>query len=754
MSERSNADGVDTSIRPLDEDTVARIAAGEVVERPASAVKELLENSLDADAGRVDVAVTAGGTESIRVTDDGLGMTAADVRAAVRQHTTSKIADLEDLESGVETLGFRGEALHTIGSVSRLTIRTRPREDHPVFAGVPEEAPGAGSGSGGSVSEGSNSEGSGSEDSGSPPADPTVGTELRYEGGEVIGVEPVGCPPGTVVEVEDIFFNTPARRKFLKATATEFAHVSRIVTRYALANPDVAISLSHDGREVFATDGGGDRRAAVLAVYGREVAEAMIEVDADAGSLSPGPLQAVTGLVSHPETNRASREYCSTYVNGRAVRSAAVMDGIMEAYGDQLGPERYPFAALFLAVPPESVDVNVHPRKRTVRFEDEPGVRRQIAGAVRSALREHGLVRSRAPRGRSAPGETAVTPGDAGGDPDASDGPGAEPDGPIRAGADPDASAGPGGDRKGIASGDDDQADAPEQAASTDAGRSLARGSPTESATTSPTGADAGEASPTGADVGEASPTDSPDGGGRPPANTVEDSSREHRSTMSATPTQRTLEGSPTPDAPAFQRLPRLRVLGQLADTYVVCETPEGLALVDQHAADERIHFERLRTAFRTDDTAQALASPVELALTPEEEVAFERYRAALEELGFVAEPSGDRRIAVTAVPAVLEERVEPERLRDALGAALDGDVTAANETVDAVADALLADLACHPAVTGNTSLTEGSVLALLEALDECENPWSCPHGRPTIVEIDGDELDARFERDYPGHGG
>ncbi len=374
---RSRADASDsleeTAIRQLDENTVARIAAGEVVERPASAVKELLENSLDADASRVDVTVEAGGTDLIRVADDGHGMSEADLRAAVREHTTSKIDGLEDLESGVSTLGFRGEALHTIGSVSRLTIRSRPRAD--------------------------------GED-----ATAGAGTELVYDAGEVERVEPTGCPEGTSVEVTELFANTPARRKFLKTTATEFAHVNRIVTRYALANPDVAISLTHDDREVFATTGQGDLQAAVLAVYGREVASSMIPVEATGDELPPGPLESVSGLVSHPETNRSSREYLATYVNDRAVTADAIREGIMGAYGTQLGGDRYPFVVCFLEVLGEAVDVNVHPRKREVRFDDDDAVRRQVDSAVESALLEHGLLRSGAPRGRSAPDEAQITP--------------------------------------------------------------------------------------------------------------------------------------------------------------------------------------------------------------------------------------------------------------------------------------------------------------------------------------------------------
>ncbi|MFB6281927.1 MAG: DNA mismatch repair endonuclease MutL, partial [Haloferacaceae archaeon] len=361
MSDDADADG--PSIRRLDDRTVERIAAGEVVERPASVVKELVENGLDAGATRIAVSVEGDGTDGIRVRDDGHGMTAAELELAVAEHATSKLSDADDLDR-VGTLGFRGEALNAIAAVSRTTIRSRP-----------------------------------------PGAD--RGHELTVEGGEVGSVRPVGCPPGTVVEVDDLFYNTPARRKFLKTAATEFDRVSTVVAQYALANPDVAVSLDHDGRETFATDGRGDRRAAVLAVYGREVAESMVEV---AWSADEGPVRAVEGMVSHPETTRSSREYLSTFVNGRYVPAAALRTAVVDAYGGQLASDRYPFAALFLDVVPDAVDVNVHPRKTEVRFDDEPAVTGAVERAVREALLDEGLVRSTAPRGRGAPAETAVDP--------------------------------------------------------------------------------------------------------------------------------------------------------------------------------------------------------------------------------------------------------------------------------------------------------------------------------------------------------
>ncbi|OIB58576.1 DNA mismatch repair endonuclease MutL [Natrialba sp. SSL1] len=755
----------ETEIHQLDEDTVARIAAGEVVERPASAVKELVENSLDAGASSIDVTVEAGGTDLVRVADDGHGMTEADLRAAVRQHTTSKISGLDDLESGVATLGFRGEALHTIGSVSRLTIQSRPQD------------------------------GDG------------AGTELVYEGGTVESVSPTGCPAGTTVEVADLFYNTPARRKFLKTTATEFAHVNRVVTRYALANPGVSVSLTHDGREVFSTTGQGDLQAAVLAVYGREVASAMIPVEADGEQLPPGPLESVAGLVSHPETNRASREYLATYVNDRAVTSDALREGIMGAYGTQLGGDRYPFVVLFHEVPGDAVDVNVHPRKREVRFDDDDAVRRQVDSAVESALLENGLLRSRAPRGRSAPGEARVTPtqeelaeraGDgaktSAAEPSTSEGD-ADESGVLESGDtasrtnEETATGAAGGDRKPATP---DRSDDSQSAASVDATESSADES-TESAdaefqsaaefhpdddstddvstasSSSPSGAggqgdpDTGTDTDTDTDTGANSspvpdPKPNPESAAAPSMETAEATeTKEGSGKFDAATEQRTLAGDAATGGDydhEFDSLPPLRVLGQLSDTYLVCETDDGLALIDQHAADERVNYERLRAAFGEDSSAQALASPVELELTAAEAEAFAAYRDALAQLGFYADRVDDRTVAVTTVPAVFEKTLDPDQLRDVLVSFVEGDREAGAETVDALADEFIGDLACYPSITGNTSLTEGSVVDLLAALDDCANPYACPHGRPVVVQFDEAEIEDRFERDYPGHSG
>ena len=644
-----------TDIRRLDDATVDRIAAGEVVERPASVVKELVENSVDAGAGRIDVTVAAGGTERIEVRDDGSGMSPDDLELAVTEHATSKIRDIDDLEAGVASLGFRGEALHAIGAVSKLTVRSRE--------------PGA-----------------------------TKGAELRVEGGDIVRQEAVGCPEGTTVVVEELFYNVPARRKYLKSEATEFSHVNSVVSGYALANADIAVSLTHGDRETFATEGRGDRRSAIMAVYGRDVAANMVPVD---GTDEPGPLADVGGLVSHPETNRATREYVNVFVNGRWVTATAVRDAVVEAYDRQLAGDRYPFAVIDLDVDPATVDVNVHPRKLEVRFADEDGMARQVRDAVESALLDAGLLRTSAPRGRSKAAQTEISPGESD-DRDTSD-----------------ADTTPAGDTDTTAPDSGTRQPSPSDSPSS------------ESASSERTD----DATP----AWHAESTDGAD----PTTESRESADRRFREPA----TQTTVDGSDA--APEFDRLPSMRVLGQLHDTYVVAETDDGLVLVDQHAADERVNFERLRERFSGEVVTQTLAEPVELSLTAKEAALAEPAGDVLAQLGFTTALADERTLRVSTVPALLADVSGPELVRSLIDDFADGDP---ERTVERAVDDLLGDLACYPSIKGNTSLTEGTVTELLTALDDCENPYACPHGRPVVIEVGRDEIENRFERDYPGH--
>ncbi|MFB6189075.1 MAG: DNA mismatch repair endonuclease MutL, partial [Halapricum sp.] len=441
-------------------------------------------------------------------------------------------------------------------------------------------------------------------------------------------------------------------------------------------------------------------------------------------------LESVSGLVSHPETNRASREYLSTYVNGRYVTADAVREAVMDAYDTTLASDRYPFTVLFVEIDPAEVDVNVHPRKMDVRFADSDGVREQITAAVADALRREGLLRSTAARGRSAPEQTEISPGEDV-SPPATDASRADTDGHDEAGA-------------SVA----DRRDTPSAARGSE---SAARGSDGDAASasgrehTADSSGPAPGASPPGRDASTGSDRESSTEAEQ------EASPETDRESPSVTATDQHRFGERDPTAMAFDSLPSMRILGQLQETYVVAETDDGLVLIDQHAADERINYERLREQFLGETTTQVLAETVEIELTARESELFERFTAALSRLGFQADRIDDRTVEVRTVPALVAEAGGPELVRDVLSSFVSHEGAAA-ETVEAVADELLADLACYPSVTANTSLTDGSIVSLLETLAACENPYACPHGRPVLIEIDGQEIDERFERDYPGH--
>ena len=329
------------SIRILSEQMANRIAAGEVVERPASVVKELVENALDACATRIEVTLEQGGTKLIRVADDGCGMDAEDAALSVQRFATSKLAGPEDLER-IITMGFRGEALPSIASVAQMRITTRPHEA-------------------------------------------AEGTIITVEGGEITDARTTGCPPGTTIEVANLFYNTPARRKFLRTTATERGHCTDWIAWLAMARPDVAIKVTHDGTVLLAAPGRGDLRAVVSEVYGSNVARQMVPVEMDTGAVR------ISGLVSRPELTRSSRKHQTFIVNHRYVRSMSLGHGLGEAYGILLPPGKHPLCVLHIEAPPELVDPNVHPTKIEVRFRNQAEMHNLLQQAVEEALEREGI---------------------------------------------------------------------------------------------------------------------------------------------------------------------------------------------------------------------------------------------------------------------------------------------------------------------------------------------------------------------------
>lgn len=585
-------------IRVLPEDVASQIAAGEVVERPASVVKELIENAIDAGARTVEVEVRSGGKGFVRVVDDGCGVPKDEVELAFHRHATSKLTTAEDLER-ITTLGFRGEALASIAAVSRMTFATRA-------------------------------------------ADEAVGSLLRLEGGQIQSRRQVGRPPGTAVTVENLFFNVPARRKFLRTDRTERRHVDRWVTRYAMAYPGLRFTLSHSGQGALQSPGSGELRDVLAAIYGPEIGQNMLGMVPD-GQGDESSIH-VSGLVAPPSFHRANRTYISVFVNGRWVKDASLTYAITQAYHRFLPSGRHPLAVVMVGLPPADVDVNVHPTKAEVRFRDSDAVFRAVQKAVRRTLLERAPI--------------------------------------------PEARHGLGGHEE------------------------------------------AGSAWPRAGSVGDRAQgrRDRLIGLGRrePPA----DGQLRFEGGVSATADGRSI--------------PPLRVIGQLGTTYIVAEGPEGLVLLDQHAAHERVLFERLLgQREKAEATSQALLDPALVELGPEAADLLEEHSQALAQLGFELEPFGGSTVLVRALPTILAEDAPGQVLEDVAAALLAGD-----EPLGTPVEETVARQVCkQAAIKAGQGLDRAEMEALIRALEQCESPRTCPHGRPTMIRLTVEQLAREFGR-------
>ena len=579
-------------VRRLPDALVDQIAAGEVVERPASVVKELVENALDAGAARVRVEVREGGAALVAVTDDGRGMPAADARLALERHATSKIVSADDL-ARIGTFGFRGEALPAIASVSRLRLRTRAR---------------------------------GAE----------AGFEIEVDGGRRVAERAAGAPEGTRVEVADLFHNVPARRKFLKAPATEWGHVADWLARAALALPGVHFDVRRDDRPAVSWPAVGESLDRIAAVLSEREAEGLVPLSAAEGALR------VEGFASRPDAHRPTAAGLYLFVQRRPVRDRLLRHALLDAYRDVLPRGRFPSAVLFVDCPPQAVDVNVHPAKWEVRFAEPNAVHRLVSRAVREALGTR--------RWLAVPGAIAPSPG------------------PI---------------------------------------------------------ADAAPAAP-------------PLRRETPPA-----ASDWIFASRSAAPAPPRVEAPSAPHAGPPLRFTELPLLGQLLATYLLLEAPDGLVLVDQHAAHERLLFERLRAAWRERGVArQALLLPVTVELSPDR--AARLAGADLVPIGFDVEPFGEGVVAVRAIPAELSGQDPAALLREVADQLAPG---GAGLRAPEAVDRLCASLACHAARRAGDRLSAGEQRALLASLDAI--PWAptCPHGRPVAVALSRAELERRFGR-------
>jgi DNA mismatch repair protein MutL len=641
-------------IRVLSDQVANQIAAGEVVERPASVVKELLENSLDAGSTRVRIEVEGGGRKLIRILDNGHGMVRDDALLAFERHATSKLHTSDDLLS-IRTLGFRGEALPSIASVARLTLETRAAED-------------------------------------------ASGTTVEINGGAMQRVDDAGMPVGTTIAVRDLFYNTPARRKFLKSEQTELAHIAALVTHYALAHPERHFELHSATQALLVAPAVGSIGDRLFQIFGRDTAALMLstaaEIDfaraglpepppwkreADYAPPDPGFLR-ITGFVSKPELQKLNRNSIYVFVNHRLVRDRVVLHALTEAYRNIIPPTSFPVVLLFLEMPPQEVDVNVHPAKTEVRFRQPSFVHDFIRDTVRTTLMTARPAASFA---------TALN-------------------------------------------------SAPTAAGSLLIDVSPMPGPPSETVF-SPREVAESEGAPSAADA-DAFMLRSPV--------VAESPGRLAFSEQPIAVGYETAESTAfEADGPAetLNALATLKPLGQLRDSFILAANEEGLWIIDQHVAHERVLFEKILRDREVEKVQrQRLLMPVLVDLLPAQMVSFAAIARELELNGFEAEPFGPRTLAIKAAPVGLEGR-ELERMLEEVLAVPDKEQQ--EENAETRGRRIAASIACHAAIKVNMPLDPVKIEWLLTELGKTEHPTSCPHGRPIALRYSHKEIQRAFQR-------
>ncbi len=629
-------------IRRLAPMLVNRIAAGECVERPASVVKELVENSLDAGARRIDIQIEDGGRQLIRVTDDGAGMEPDDLPLAVAPHATSKIRDDDDLFS-IHTLGFRGEALASIASVARLQIRSRR-------------------------------------------ADCDAAYRLTVDGGVVTGPEPTAAPPGTSVDVADLFYCVPARRRFLRTNQTEIGHVTEQLARLALAHTGVTFVLAHGKRLLHHLPESPDRRSRIEALFGRELAESLIPVQRESGGVR------VDGLVARPAEARPSSKWEYVFVNGRFIRDRFVTHAVREAYRSLIDPARFPVAFLYITVLPDQVDVNVHPTKIEVRWRDSNFVHGQVLAALRDKFLSTNLDRPLRPATEDAAYRERVRQ--------------AMVD--FFTGARPSDASAP------HARGSDARLDDGAESRSPAAWAAPAPALPLPDASI---GQDAAHNLP------------------------LRQAARDALDEIAARSAPLTLSAETSASAAPATRRPAL----QVHRTYLVAETDDGLMIIDQHALHERILYEQFQRRITEQSLeSQRLLIPLPLRVPPDRAEAVESHASTLARLGIELQLTGPQTVSVLAFPSFLD-RVEPTAfVRDLLDVLADASGPPQSDTL---LHRVLDMMACKAAVKAGDVLTDAEIDALLAQRLTAERASNCPHGRPTTLRLTLRELERQFKR-------
>lgn len=692
-----------SKINVLDEATINRIAAGEVIERPKAVVKELVENAIDAKASAITVEIKNGGISLVRVTDDGEGIEKDDIPLAFQRHCTGKISTAEDLFR-IHSLGFRGEALSSIAAVARVELITKRSEDF-------------------------------------------LGHRYLIEGGEEIAMEEVGAPDGTTFLVKELFYNTPARRKFLKSAQTEAAQIIDVVEKTALSHPEISVKLFINGKLRLQTAGNNNVKDIIYNIYGKEIAKGLIPVDCETEAVH------IRGFIGQPLIAKANRSFENCFVNGRYVKTGLLTAAIEEGYHGHMMTGRFPFTCLFLEVPSETVDVNIHPTKMEIKFLEEDAVRDTLFRTVREALggtvltpelrlrkeedaplpvrRAEPFEKKRKAAEENRPGAGIRENGSEYGGEVGVSGENMKPTGeswraePLQSGPLPLTDAELTEEKK-------EQvqhflrAQKPEIDRSGRSGEGTIRNEKSGQLQELPVG----RTSPT--DAHPAPDTDHPER----PVHGKEVSSREGRIARGQ---QVSLF-----DMPDDNSMQRIHVIGQAFRTYWIVEVEDQLYLIDQHAAHEKVLFERFLKDFRQKRIAkQTLAVPIVIRLTAEEIDLLEKHRQRFEDLGFEMEAFGEKDYALRAVPYNLYKIDRREWFEEMLTDLLDSKAVESNEKLYLK----LATMSCKAAIKGNQTITEHQLRVLIRDMLDLENPFQCPHGRPTAIRMSKKELDKKFAR-------
>ncbi len=695
-------------IRILPDQVANQIAAGEVVDRPASVVKELLENSLDAGAMRIRVEVEGGGRKLIRVSDDGHGMNRDDALLAFERHATSKLRTADDLLS-IATLGFRGEALPSIASVARVTLETATGND-------------------------------------------AAGTHIEVAGGKIHRVEDAALPRGTTISVGDLFFNTPARRKFLRAESTELAHITALVTHYALAHPEKQFDLVSASHTILSAPPVARTAERIYQVFGKETLSQLLPVAAEApferaGLPEPPPWKKdpgqppripgslrLTGFYSKPELQKLNRNSIYIFINKRLIRDRLLLHAIVEAYRNVIPPTSFPVVLLFLEMPPEEVDVNVHPAKTEVRFRQQSHVHDFVRDSLRTAL-----IKARPAAGFLAALDSQPSASPSLMPPAASP----LPDAPGRdLGRDSDSLSSsvplpPDSDPSAFADAESfhliPRVPAPVPRTLPFAGQGppdsqFARGLNPQAWSAAADALFAPDAAPT---AGDCSPN--PNG------------ATAYGSDSAAAAALVEAEQA----ANSLNRLGSLKPLGQLRDSFILASGDDGLWIIDQHVAHERVLFEKILRDRQVERVQrQRLLMPMLVELKPEQMVVFARIAEELENNGFEVEPFGPQTLAVKAAPVGLEGAELERMLAEVIDqSTVDSAEPSRNEELTKLRSRIAASIACHSAIKVNTHLDLNRIEWLLLELAKTSHPTSCPHGRPIALLYSWNEIQRAFHR-------